>query len=29
MLESLGIDTSNADKHDFITKMKIKMIGEI
>ena len=29
MLESLGIDTSNADKHDFFTRMKIKMIGDI
>ena len=29
MLESLGIDKDGGDKHDFFTRMKIKMIGDI
>ena len=29
MLESLGIDKDGADKHDFVTRMKIKMLGDI
>lgn len=29
MLESLGIDMANAERHDFATRMKIKMIGNI
>jgi len=29
ILESLGIDMANADRHDFVTRMKIKMIGDI
>ena len=29
MLESLGIDKDGKEKHDFFTRMKIRMIGDI